>query len=190
MMKNSGNRFAAIHAKPSAQRGIVLILALILLVVISTTAVLAVKGSMSGEQVSNNLRTSSVATQSAESALRYCETQVMTIGTSIIIKTDTPVDSNNVPNLWATKANWTSANANTVTAVIANSSDSAGRQMSRLPICMVEDYPIPPVGGPSGGAPRQSYLVTARGFSQDYQTNSSGQVISGSEVWMQSILRQ
>ncbi|MFC6283999.1 MULTISPECIES: pilus assembly PilX family protein [Polaromonas] len=172
------------HQKES---GIVLILALILLVVISTVAVLAVRNSISGEQVSNNLRVSAVATQAAETALRYCENQVLSRVSTLVINTMPLNSTQTVPNLWASRTNWTTGVANTVTAAISNSSNAAGRTVTTLPGCMIEKYPLVTL---QGGPARESYLITARGYSQDYSTNSSGQVKSGSEVWLQSILRQ
>lgn len=165
------------------QQGIVLILALILLVVISTAAVLAVRSSISGEQVSNNLRVNAVATQAAETGLRYCENLVLAGGAPVILL---PLTGGvGPPTAWTNRANWTSANTSTVSTDVANSTNAAGRTMSTRPICMVEEMRLAPSDMINGAA----YLITARGFSQDYQTNASGLVTAGSEVWLQSILR-
>ena len=165
------------------QDGIVLILALILLVVISTAAVLAVRGAISGEKVSNNLRVSAVATQAAETGLRYCENLLLAGGAPVILM---PLTAGvPMPTTWKTRANWTGGNISTVSADVANSSDSAGRTMTKRPLCMVEEMRL----APSEMATGTAYLITSRGFSQDYQTNSNGLVTAGSEVWMQSILR-
>ena len=163
--------------------GIVLILALILLVVISTAAVLAVRGVISGEKVSNNLRINAVATQAAETGLRYCENLLLAGGAPVILM---PLTAGvPMPSTWKTRANWTGANVSVVSTDVANSSDSAGRTMTTRPLCMVEEMRLAPSDMATGAA----YLITSRGFSQDYQTNSTGLATAGSEVWMQSILR-
>jgi type IV pilus assembly protein PilX len=174
------------NMKKSRQQGIVLIVSLILLVIISLVAVVAIKGSISSEQVSNNLRTNAVAMQAAETALRFCENELLS-GTTTLIVNELALDgSEAIPTLWATKANWTALNANTATSAVTNSPNAAGRTLGTLPQCMIERYPLVTLqGGPS----RESYLVTARGYSPDYSINGAGQIQSGGEVWLQSILR-
>lgn len=165
------------------QNGIVLIMALILLVIISMTAVLAVKGAMSGEQVSNNLRVGAVAAQNAEVGLRYCENLVMAGSAPVLLLPD---DITMTPTRWATRSNWTTTNIITVPSGVADSSDSAGRTMATPAICMVEAMKVPILNTTGLSA---NYLITSRGFSQDYRTASNGSVLAGSEVWMQSVLR-
>ena len=60
----------------SRQQGVVLALALILLTVVSLVAIYTLRGTITGEQVSKNLRSNAVATQAAETALRICEDAV------------------------------------------------------------------------------------------------------------------
>jgi PilX N-terminal len=59
------------RALPSHQRGVLLIITLIMLVVISGVAALSIKGSGSSEALANNVRTQGLAIQAAEAALRY-----------------------------------------------------------------------------------------------------------------------
>jgi hypothetical protein len=35
----------------------------------------------------------------------------------------------------------------------------------------------------------QGFLITARGFSQDYQEASDGTITSGTDAWVQSMIR-
>lgn len=56
-----------------SQRGIVLFVALIMLVIISLMAVMIVRNATSSEAVNSNVRQLQLATQAAETALRYCE---------------------------------------------------------------------------------------------------------------------
>ncbi|MGY8904996.1 MAG: pilus assembly PilX family protein [Burkholderiales bacterium] len=170
------------------QRGIVLITALILLVVLTLVALLAVQGSISGEQVSRNLRTSATAAQAAELALRNCEDHLLAAMPSYSIN-PAPPDPDTPIELWRTAANWANSTMyNTITAVLTNSLDASSRPLPVLPLCMIELNPLPP--GELGAQNRQSYLITARGFSADYRVNGSGQVVSGSEVWLQSFFRR
>ena len=59
--------------RPAAQRGIVLIMALIMLVVISLLTAVSVRNATSSEGVNANVRQTQLAGQAAETALRYCE---------------------------------------------------------------------------------------------------------------------
>lgn len=169
------------------QQGIVLITALILLVVITLVALLAVQGSISGEQVSRNLRTNAIAAQAAETALRLCEDDVLRVTSTYVINPVPLLGTATFPVLWQTSANWDNPlMANTVTAVFANSTDIAARTLPVLPRCMIEEYRL----RTEGDTARLSYVITARGFSADYRVNGTGQVVSGSSVWLQSILRR
>ncbi|MBC7436946.1 MAG: hypothetical protein H7332_12870 [Bdellovibrionales bacterium] len=164
----------------------VLALSLILLVIISMVAVMAVRGSLSSEQVSKNLRTNAVAQLAAETALRFCENQVMS-GSSLYTINEMPLTSTaTFPTLWQTRSNWADATiAGTLTSDVANSPDSTGVALPVLPKCIIERYPLVTA---TGGVPRESYLITAVGYSPDYRT-ATGVVTSGGEVWVQSILR-
>lgn len=170
------------------QQGIVLITALILLVLMTLAALLAVQGSISGEQVSRNLKTNAVAHQAAEAALRICENAVLSGTPTVVVNLVPLTGTATLPTLWVNTATWTnSATANTVTAVLANSTDAAARTLAVLPQCVIEEYPILT---DQGGLPRASFMVTARGYSNDYRINAANEVISGSQVWLQSITRR
>src|SRR3954463_11826450 len=62
----------AITRTPS-ERGIVLIIALVMLAIISLLAVMTVRNTTSSEAVNGNVRLQQLATEAAEFALRYCE---------------------------------------------------------------------------------------------------------------------
>ncbi len=183
----SNRRGFAQRLAARGQRGIVLITALILLVIITLVALLAVQGSISGEQVSRNLRTNAVAVQAAETALRLCEDDLLRQAPTYIINPVPLLGTATFPVLWQTRANWDDPLiTNTVTAVFFNSADPAARNIPVLPRCMIEEYRL----RTDGDTARQSYVVTARGFSADYSVNALGQVVSGGSVWLQSILRR
>ncbi|VTU18508.1 MULTISPECIES: pilus assembly PilX family protein [unclassified Variovorax] len=170
------------------QRGVVLIMSLVLLIIISLVAVLAVQRATSEEQVSKALRTNTVAFQAAEAALRYCEDQMLKSGgvqsgTTIVPPNPDPLDGTK-PSLWADRANWEpSANkAIQVDAAQINSSDAAARALPMLPRCMVESTSLQ-----GESARRPAFLITAVGFSADFHT-TAGKPDAGGEVWLQSLV--
>jgi Tfp pilus assembly protein PilX len=58
-----------------AQQGVALIVALVMLVIIALMSVSVIRGSLTSDLIANNARSQSLAQQSAELALRYCERQ-------------------------------------------------------------------------------------------------------------------
>jgi len=180
-----------IAAARAAGRGIVLVLALVLLVLISLVAAVAIRRATSGEQVSKALKTHTVAFQAAETALRFCEDQVLknsriASGKDVLEPVPYPMDGS-APALWNSRANWDPAagKALAIDTTLVNSKDSAARQLPKtvLPRCMVEQLRLPS----DEGAEVDAFLITAVGFSADYhQTTSSSPPDAGGEVWLQS----
>jgi type IV pilus assembly protein PilX len=167
--------------------GVVLIMALILLILISFLAALAARHAVSGEQVSNALRTNTVAFQAAETALRFCEDQILRHG--MVVSGDTTrvpqpyALDGTAPELWRTRANWDPAKgiAVAIDTGIVDSKDSAARRLGFPPRCMVEERRLN-----EGDGRRKAFLITAVGFSSDYRLGGSGKPESGGEVWLQS----
>lgn len=181
---------AVVKAPPRRQRGVVLIVSLILLIVISLVAVMAIRASISGEQVSKALRTNAAAFQAAETALRFCEDQMLRNGKIVSGGVTTlphpyPTDGT-APALWSVRANWALAagKAVEIDAAAVNSANAAARSLPVLPRCMVEERRFPR----DEGARREAFLITAVGFSPDYRLGASGKPESGGEVWLQSTL--
>jgi type IV pilus assembly protein PilX len=175
------------------QRGIVLIMALILLIMISLIATVAIRRATTGEQVSKGLRTQTVAFQAAETALRFCEDQILkntkvTSGTRTLEPADYPEDRRSSPSLWKTRANWelSTGKAVAIDIAVVNSTDAAARTLKDavLPRCMVERLWLPS----EDGAEVEAFLITSVGYSPDYRTNAKGTPDSGSEVWLQSTI--
>lgn len=172
------------------QRGIVLIMALILLIMISLVATVAIRRATTGEQVSKGLRTQTVAFQAAETALRFCEDQTLKhnevkSGATTLKPADYPEGVAN-PSLWKTRANWepSAGKAVVIDTSVANSTDAAARTLKDavLPRCMVETLRLP------GEEKVDAFLVTAVGYSPDYRLNAKGKPETGSEVWLQSTI--
>lgn len=174
------------------QRGTVLVMTLILLVVVSLVAIASLKGSISGEQVAKNMRTNVIALQSAETALRLCEDGVRkgvtVMGTSpfVILPVPDTLPSGASPTQWKTRSNW--AAGSTMTTLIPTAMALvAGMRAAPQPRCMVEQYRLPRLDPDSTLS--DPYMVTAEGFSPDYQVDGNGNPIAGGEVWVQSVLR-
>ncbi len=175
----------------SAERGVVLPIALIMLVIISFAGLLAARNSASFEQFSNNLRTNQVARVSAEDALRQCERiarasvegsaafggDVGRIDAANVISGDTEAAIS--AGIWNTGSNWVAGAANliTVTPSYTGSDAQSTAQIRNPPTCIIQ------------AMVNDRFLITSRGLSNDAVVEAgTGQLREGSEVWLQSIL--
>ena len=173
-----------------AQSGIVLPVALILLVIISFAGLLAARNSATYEQFSNNMRTSQVARQSAEDALRVCERIAIDSAendgagfpafTDLIITTELASDEPAVINTgnWNQLANWGNAGPNRIVLTLGEGAEVKESVVNRRvnPSCIIQAI--------ADGR----FLVTTRGLSNDAVVAPGGALTSGSEIWLQSIL--
>lgn len=174
---------------PMSQRGVVLPIALIMLVIISFAGMLAARNSATFEQFSNNMRTNQAARTSAEEALRHCErvaidsvdggaafpTDVLKIITTEL----TGDDHTSIPGgAWNTKTNWASTSANLITFTKTYDGDVqlTTSQRANNPTCIVQSLI------------NDRFLITSRGLSADAVVAANGNLTAGSEVWLQSIL--
>lgn len=164
------------------QRGIVLVMSLIFLIILSLVILYGVRGTILGEQVAKNLQANETAAQAAETALRFCENEVLSASFSPIL----PIQN---PPQWQDISNW-SDDSKSFAIPAAQLAETNMRSLPVAPRCMVEMMDLPPAAGESAESVSflRTHLVTAVGYSADYEANGSGQGISGSEVWLQSIL--
>ena len=199
------SRHSCCRCRCRAERGVVLVLTLILLVVISLLSVTTMRNVGSAEITASNVRTTELATQSAEIALRHCEASVLEVmvgkaekanGTGPSSTYQTTFTSANVlpakeaPELprWQDQTNWDSA-SNTVFVVplsLLNQADMAITTYKRPAECMVEQLPVVP-----GDDPVSFFVITARGFGPEVPA-VVGPVRPrpvGSEVWLQSVIK-
>ena len=176
-----------------AERGIVLVIALILLVIISLLAVTSLRNAGSSESVAGNVRTTELATQAADIALRHCESSAIKITKLIANASDTSaqatypttlVEANvqrvSTADQWKSVTNWDST---TTTAVFVLPSDLVGNTATyqRPPECMVESLTgVTPTGPPA------SFVITARGFGPEVAAGTGRP--AGTVVWLQSTL--
>lgn len=185
------------------QTGVVLIVAMIMLIIVSLLAAIAVRNATSSEGINANLRQTQLATQAAESALRYCEdaaintvnegtgtfaftspggTAIANLALTNIIAAPT---GTNTPTS-ALPANWdtTTNNGQLIVPIATVNLAGISTTFARAPECMIER------ARPDAA---QSYLsvltVTARGFGPEVAAaDGSRSRPVGSEVWLQSTL--
>ncbi len=179
------HRFSnAFSSAAGSQRGVSLIITLIMLVIIGLTASAAMRGSISSERVVNNMRAEALAQQYAEAALRYCETQMNLPSAARIPQLAdaslTTVAVGGSPT-WQVSGTWVGGGASQITVpdTWIESVDSSFTPPA--PECFVEFQLLPDT--------RTAVLVTARGFSPDHTADATtGRTLSGSVVWLQSML--
>ena len=170
-----------------ANRGISLIIVLIMMIIIGITAATAMRSATSEQRATNNMRVEASALQYAEAALRYCENQmkknsadrVSTLQTAAIGASTTygpPTTTGwEDPLTWTGSTGRKSSTRTTVPdSVVKDTSNTV--LPNKKPECVVENI--------TG----YGLVVTARGFSPDYVVDTStGFTTSGAVVWLQSI---
>lgn len=168
-----------------AQRGVVLLMALIMMVVISILAVTAVRNAGSAETISGNVRTTELGNQAAEIALRYCEQAVIQsfTGTGSLASLPT-IHAYSAAPRWQVIGNWDSPGSPALNFIIPTTSinvNPTAASYQRAPECMVERMPAR-----SGASlsTTSTFVITARGFGPEVAAGSGRP--QGSEVWLQS----
>lgn len=178
-----------LHTVTSAQRGIVLIMAMIMLVVISLLAVTSIRSASLSESISGNVRTTELATQAADIALRHCESSAIRIAknnsgdtTSTQANYSTTFTSANISALnssaWQNTATW-DGSSSTFVFILPATLVGGTATYKRPPECMVEwltgSTVIP-----------TAFLITARGFGPEVASGTGRP--QGSAVWLQSTI--
>lgn len=188
------------------QRGVLLIVVLIMLMVLSILASVSIRGASSSEQVSNQSRVSNLAQQAAEAALRYCETQVQAyeanpatgfapapapFGAGAKYHWEAGAGDTQAPaGAKAPMSNWDEIDAAKNAFVASNilkvlptftAVGDAGALVyfKRKPECMSQYL--------AGDATLKTFITTARGFGPEVGAKD-GNAPEGTEVWLQSML--
>jgi type IV pilus assembly protein PilX len=188
-------------------RGVVLVIALVLLTAISLMAASTLRNAISTEHVSGALRTTETALQAAEIALRYCERLAMaSITSATATGPSASAAASAAPPLWQDLGNWDGASAKHVTLPLdtVNAAGAYGLYR-RAPECLAEPLVVtaeddvrPPDASPAAdsnaaGTPRvfaSVVVVTARGFGTDVPAQPTAGRPQGTEVWLQSQIEQ
>ena len=176
------------------ERGVVLVIALVLLVIVSLLAVTSMRNAVSTESVAGNVRTTELATQAADIALRHCESsaiknELLWFGykdaeatydaagfTLAHVRRAVTADH------WKSVANWDTP----TTAVFVLPSGLVGGTATyqRPPECMVES-----LLGTSARPKPFAFLVTARGFGPEVPAADANRTRpTGTVVWLQSTI--
>lgn len=173
--------------------GVSLIMVMVMMLVISLGAATVMRMAISEEQMTNNMRVQSLAHQYAEAALSYCESELVKPNTQAPSsgRKGTTLENANILEVplggnpgWSQAVTWTgtggaSASRTVVPATRVQSVDSSFVP-TKLPECVVELQTLD-----AGGS--KAYVITARGFSPDYQADAStGSTLRGAVVWLQS----
>ena len=122
------------------ERGVVLIIALVMLVVVSLLATFSIRNALSTEGVAGNVRTTQLANQAAEIALRYCEDAVVNyikIGTPLPGSPALALQNPQIPPLGVSTANWDGTRTG-VFVVPSASVNTGSATFSRMPECLAE----------------------------------------------------
>lgn len=189
------------HPTPR-QRGVVLVISLILIVILSLLGTFAIRNAAQSERSVNGIRTAQVAREAAETALRFCEqisifddsnrdyTEWGTSGLRAKIVATTITSEQDTTAAWRSADNWKSTSTNLIEVPAAyfkkysNSSVATdAAQLQTAPRCLIQriqSTSTPVLNG---------YLITARGFANNAKFDpSTGVTSQGAESWMQSIL--
>ena len=179
--------FAVPAENCAAQRGVVLIVVLIVLGLLSLLAATSLHNASSTESISGNVRTTELATQAAEIALRHCESSAVENSNS---------DTLPPPTDWTQIANW---DGKTPIVLDLAQVNPAGISpiYKRPPECMVEAQTVMnttlPVTAADGTVSYPSigiYLITARGFGPEVaEADAKRSRPVGTEVWLQSHIK-
>ena len=162
----------------AGQRGVTLIIALIMLVIIGLASVSVMRSSLNTDMVANNSRVQMLAMQAAQIGLQYCEQEVQKTVSGVPIKAAPAAGS----EWWKTFSNWHGSGAVATTVPLsAMASSTSSTVPSIRPQCLAEKS--------NAFGTSNVLIVTARGFSPDYTRDSSGRTTGGSVVWLQSILK-
>lgn len=177
----------SMYPRPSRQRGVVLVITLLLLMVLSILASISIKGATSTEQVSSQSRQRVLAQQAAEAALRFCETQVQAFRAGRMPSIQPQAFVVGATPTWQTMGNWDVVNSATTPGLtvvpLSAFGDTAGATpityFNRPPECMAQYIVL-------GDLTR--VVVTARGFGPEVSSIRSAAAPVGTEVWLQSVL--
>lgn len=168
------------------QQGIVLVMALALLVVIGFSSTFIMRNALFGELITNNLTANQAANHAAETALRYCENQLVNEPAATAPPV-VAVPENGDPVQWQAAANW-EAGGQAVTVPDNVLQGNGGLNYPTKPQCMIERISVF-LSNPKDRRRQYGFQITARGYSPDYQRSLNGRPGSGSEVILQSTLR-
>ncbi|HIV71427.1 MAG TPA: hypothetical protein H9903_10890 [Candidatus Aquabacterium excrementipullorum] len=166
-----------------------LVVALIMMAVIALSSSVALKGALSQDIVSANQRARSVAAQAAEAALRYCEASVMAATVTpeqLAIQRAPALGADQTP-LWAQAETWAGGNQYVNKLPGTFNFDGSTAAPRNPPECLIQEITLTPMPSVDPTSPTpEAYIITARGFSPDFDKSANGTPTAGAVVWLQS----
>ena len=192
---SSRNQQGTRRVHRTRQRGLVLIISIVLLAIVSILAAYTTRNAASAENVSGNVRLAELAMEAAEIALRHCEesvADVIAVGAGASSSyatlgfTTANILSVDSASTWQTASEWDTPTAHVYVLPLSRMNQpDLEATYSRPPECMVAPLQsVLPSGAISTTA---AFVITARGFGPDVpaaDVNRSRP--TGSEVWLQS----
>ena len=175
------------------QQGYTLIIAIVLMLVMAFAAVAAIQTSGMDASINNQTLSRAQALQAAKGAINHCRTQLLTDKTLVKVIADTGVDGVS----WMNSASWepSNTNLNTLNTVPIFSTVQTSQIASTAPppVCLIENVTTftQDSSGPDPAGNNKdlvAYKITARGYSPNYTQDGSGTQLSGSQVWLQSVV--
>ncbi|WPG34835.1 PilX N-terminal domain-containing pilus assembly protein [Variovorax sp. EBFNA2] len=181
------------------ERGVVLVVTLILVVILSLVGTFAIRNATQSERSINGIRSAEVAREAAETALRFCEqvamfdgdgkdyTEYGTTGMRARIIATTIGSEFDVGAAWRDSSSWVGNSAILVPKDYINKK-STGTQVDAVqleiqPRCLVQKIATTSTPQLTG------YLITARGFANNASFDgTTGKATQGAEAWLQSVL--
>jgi len=156
-----------------AERGATLLIAMVMLLVIGLSSVSVMRNVGTADGVANNVRLRAQAGQAAQLALQFCIHQIE-LATPTVTVFPAPVAP--VPPAWTDAANWLGRGTRNAYTLAASTDFVGGGAPPVRPQCLIEQRAF-----------AGTYSVTARGFSPDFQADStSGIARAGAVVWLQA----
>lgn len=180
------------------QRGLVLVVALIFLTVLFLIGAVAIRTAQSTESIAGAVRTSELAIQAAEVALRHCEqsvVEVMRVAQGLPASYPTTFGPQHIlPRAQADA--WESAQAwdnplvplYTLPLEMLNQPAPAFAMYKRPPECMVAPIATVPTSS-AALSDTATFVVTARGFGPEVSPvppTAASRRPDGTEVWLQT----
>lgn len=176
--------------KSHREKGFVLAISMIFLIVMTLLAVAAIKRATLDEKITANLRTQNLSFQAAEKALRFCERFLDLAAGSVTICTAKqpskvildPEPGTKKPNAWENDNNWKEGGLSQQIPD-AGPDTIAGLDAASQPRCMVEEWRL----NPANGNKQPSWIITARaGPKIDASPSEKSE---NAVIWLQEVIR-
>ncbi len=171
MMINNYMAFKSI----TKQRGLVLPMVLIFLVVMMLLGTAAIRNVTLEEKMAGNFRNRNLAFQAAEQALRYCENGIQSLAVPIPVNVQGPIAGK---NYWEDPANWEDPTKAVDVPRSENEDVAKAAELADRPKCLVELIDTPAIlsaletaaNNAETGNKKTQYRITARGVGLDANT--------------------